>query len=197
MESGGEPVKNITQLLQAIDQGDEDAPGELWQLVYDNLRSLAAHKMASEKPGMTLSATGLVHEAYLRLVPADETSGSMPFKNRRHFFGAAAEAMRRILIESVRQKKSLKRGGDQKLVEIDLSQVAITKAGDDLEVLNEALDRLTQTEPQVAELVKLRYFAGMTIPEAAELLEIAPRTADTWWAYARAWLLTELQREDN
>jgi RNA polymerase sigma factor (TIGR02999 family) len=174
--------------------GDPHAAAQLLPLVYDELRKLALHKLAREKPGQTLDATALVHEVYLRLVgkPRDERWAS-----RGHFFAAAAEAMRRILVENARRKRSRKRGGDRARQPLDPSQIAAPEVSDDLLALDEALTKLAATEPHVAELVKLRYFTGLTIKEAAEVLGISSRTADSYWAYAKAWLLAELQGESR
>ena len=183
-------MSEVTQILQAIDAGNPTAAGELLPLVYDELRRLAAAQMRHEKPGQTLDATALVHEAWLRLV------GDQAFANRRHFFAAAAEAMRRILVERARQKRSAKRGGDRTRADLDPDWVAAPERSDDLLALDEALGQLAQQEPEVAELVKLRHFAGLTIPQAAELLGVSPRTADAWWAFARAWLLAKIDPQD-
>jgi RNA polymerase sigma factor (TIGR02999 family) len=180
-------MSEVTRILDAIAQGDPQAAGQLLPLVYDELRQLAAQKMAREKPGQTLGATALVHEAYLRLV------GEQKFSHRAHFFAAAAEAMRRILVERARQKQTAKRGGG--LVRSDASPDELSgAAADPLELLavHEALDRLAARSPRKAELVKLRYFLGCTIPEAAELLGIAPATAEEDWTFARAWLRRHL-----
>jgi RNA polymerase sigma factor (TIGR02999 family) len=179
----------ITEVLQAVEQGDPHAAERLLPLVYDELRLLAAQKLAREAPGQTLDATALVHEAYLRLVgPGEE----QPWDSRGHFFAAAAEAMRRILVETARRKGRRKHGGDRGRRELDPSAVAAPEVSEDLLALDEALTRLAATDPQVAELVKLRYFAGLTIPQAAHHLGISPRTADAWWAYARAWFQAAL-----
>jgi RNA polymerase sigma factor (TIGR02999 family) len=194
----GGMMNQVTQILNAIDQGDEQATNELLPLVYEELRRLAAQHLAQEAPGQTLQPTALVHEAYLRLVGDVERTapGDEPrWQGRNHFFAAAAEAMRRILIENARRKRSQKRGGGWHRHELEPDLVAGTGTSHDLLDLDEALGRLIQLEPQVAELVKLRYFAGLTIPQAAAAMGIAPRTADSWWAYARAWLLAELHDE--
>src|SRR5262245_16545994 len=182
-------MPDVTQLLDAAVAGDRRAAAELLPVVYDELRQLAAARMARESPGNTLDATGLVHEAYLRLV------GGQRFDHRGHFFAAAAEAMRRILVEGARCKATHKRGGDGERVDLDPQRFAAPDRPEDLLALDEALDQLAATEPQVAELVKLRYFTGLTIPEAAEALGVSPRTADAWWAFARAWLLAKIQGE--
>ncbi len=199
-------MSDVTQILNAIESGDAKAADELLPLVYDELRKLAAAQMAREKPGHTLDATALVHEAYIRLVAVRSASkgddkslggaaGSFSFANRRHFFAAAAEAMRRILVESARRKQAEKRGGDRKRSDFDPDQIAAPQPDDDLLALDEALESLAKSEPQIAELVKLRHFAGLTIPQAAEVLDISPRTADSWWAYARAFLLAKVRCE--
>jgi RNA polymerase sigma factor (TIGR02999 family) len=178
-------MNEVTLLLSAIEQGDPHAAEQLLPLVYEELRRLAAQKLAQEKPGQTLQATALVHEAYLRLVDVKQE----PYwDNRRHFFAAAAEAMRRILVEQARRKRSRKHGGG--LVRKDLGDVAAAapELGEDLLVLDEALDRLAAKDPTKAELVKLRHFVGLTIEEAAKALGISTTTANRYWAYARAWL---------
>jgi len=175
-------VSEVSRILQAIDAGDPQAADRLLPLVYDELRRLAAALLTGEKAGQTLDGTALVHEAYLRLV------GDQAFANRRHFFAAAAEAMRRILVEAARRKQRQKRGGGRVRVDLDAAEPAAPRDDDDLLALDEALTRLASVDPDAAELVRLRYFAGLTIPQAAELLGIAPRSADRLWAYARAWL---------
>jgi RNA polymerase sigma factor (TIGR02999 family) len=178
-------MNNVTRILSAIERGDPHAAGQLLPLVYDELRRLAATKLAQETPGQTLQPTALVHEAYLRLVGSD----SAPVWNSRgHFFAAAAEAMRRILIDNARRKQSLKRGGDRRRIDLDDLATA-APAQEDLLALDEALAQLAAADPQAAELVKLRHFAGLTVAQAAEILGVAPRTADFLWAYARAFLL--------
>jgi RNA polymerase sigma factor (TIGR02999 family) len=188
------PMNDVTRILSAIQQGDAHAAGQLLPLVYDELRRLAAAKMAQEKPGQTLDATALVHEAYLRLVG---TETEQRWENRGHFFAAAAEAMRRILVENARRKHSRKRGGDRQRIDLDLLAATVPPRHDDLLDLDEALSQLTATDSQAAELVKLRYFAGLTVPEAAAVLGVAPRTADFLWAYARAFLLRCLGGKDT
>jgi RNA polymerase sigma factor (TIGR02999 family) len=184
-------VNDVTQILSAIEQGDPRAAEQLLPLVYDELRKLAAARMAHEKPGQTLQPTALVHESYLRLIGHAQDEG---WKHRGHFFAAAAEAMRRILVEKARHKRSLKAGGGlarQDIVPDDLADVGDF---DPLEVMavHEALDRLAQKSPRKAELVKLRYFLGCTIPESAEILGIAAATAEEDWTYAKAWLRRQL-----
>ena len=183
-------MNEVTRILSAIEQGDPHAAEQLLPLVYDELRQLAAHRLALEKPGQTLEGTALVHEAYLRLVGG---APGEPWDNRGHFFAAAAEAMRRILVENARRKRGLKHGGDRRRQPLDLECIAAPEAADDLLALDEALTRLAATEPKVAELVKCRYFAGLTIPQAAAQLQISPRTADAWWSYAKAWFQAALQ----
>jgi RNA polymerase sigma factor (TIGR02999 family) len=175
-------VKSVTYLLDAANRGDQRAAAELLPLVYDELRKLAAIKLSQEKPGQTLNATALVHEAYLRLV------GDQAFEGRGHFFAAAAEAIRRILVENARRKKATKRGGDGQRKDIVLDRLNTPESSDDILALNEALNLLTKKDPQKAELVKLRYFAGLSTDEAAAVLGISPSTADRHWTYARAWL---------
>jgi RNA polymerase sigma factor (TIGR02999 family) len=182
-------VGEITQILEAIRSGDATAD-ELIRVVYHELRELAAKKLAHEKPGNTLEATALVHEAYLRL----EKDGQN-WENRRHFFAAAAEAMRRILVESARRKKSQKHGGKQARSELDDCFAAVPLHCEDMLAVDEALQKLEAVDLQAARLVKYRYFAGLTIPETAEMLGISPRTADRVWAYARAWLHEEISGE--
>ena len=183
-------MQDVTRLLDAAAAGDPHAPGQLLPLVYDELRRLAAQRLANEKPGQTLQPTALVHEAYVRLVGGDEVEG---WSGRGHFFAAAAEAMRRILVESARRRRSLKRGGDVRRVDIDSDLLAAAEPREDLLALNEALDKLATTNKPAADLVQLRYFGGLTLPEAAEALGMAPRTAGRLWAYARAWLRREVE----
>jgi RNA polymerase sigma factor (TIGR02999 family) len=183
-------MNDVTQILSAIEQGDRHAAEQLLPLVYNELRRLAAQKLAHESPGQTLEATSLVHEAYIRLVDVQKPQN---WEGRRHFFAAAAEAMRRILVERARHKRTLKRGGGRARQRVDEAIIAAPETPDDLLALDEALNKLAKTDPNAAELVKLRYFTGLTVKQAAELLGIAPRTADQFWAYARAWLLDELQ----
>ena len=186
------PMSDVTHILAAVERGDPRAAEQLLPLVYDELRKLAAARLAAEAPGQTLQPTALVHEAYLRLVGGDATA---QWNGRTHFFGAAAEAMRRILVESARRKHRLRRGGDRERVDLDGLEVAAPARGGDLLALDEALTVLASADPQAAELIKLRYFAGMTVPEAADALGVAPRTADFLWAYAKAWLLQKIEGE--
>jgi RNA polymerase sigma factor (TIGR02999 family) len=185
-------MNDITQILSAIEQGDPHAAHQLLPLVYDELRRLAAQKLSAEAPGQTLQATALVHEAYLRLVGKDN---AQRWDSRGHFFAAAAEAMRRILVENVRRKRSLKRGGGQAREEFDEVQLAAPEPVEDLLALDEALNKLASKDPVKAELVKLRYFAGMTIEESAAALNISNATAKRYWTYARAWLYQEIAGE--
>jgi RNA polymerase sigma factor (TIGR02999 family) len=182
-------MSQVTQILSAIERGDAHASEQLLPLVYDELRLLAAKKMAREPPGQTLEATALVHEAYLRLV---DTDCPQSWSGRKHFLAAAAEAMRRILVERARHKKTVKAGGGRQRVE--LGELVSTSPGPNLDLLalNEALDKLEHKDQRLAALVKLRFFAGLTIEEAAESLGIANSTADSDWAYARSWLRLEM-----
>lgn len=175
-------MSDVTRLLEAAHRGDPSAAAELLPLVYAELRKLAAARLAQEKPGQTLDATGLVHEAYLRLV------GGQKFDGRGHFFAAAAEAIRRILVEQARRRQTAKRGGNLDRVALDPDRVSAPAPDEELLALHEALDRLAEQHPEKAELVKLRYFAGLTADEAADALGISPSTADRHWNYARAWL---------
>jgi RNA polymerase sigma factor (TIGR02999 family) len=183
-------MNEVTHILDAIERGDANAANRLLPLVYDELRRLAAHRLAREAPGQTLQATALVHEAYLRLVDADT---AQHWNSRGHFFAAAAESMRRILVENCRRKASLKRGGGLQRQEWPEAEPVAPAVSDDLLALDEALTQLAQTDALAAELVKLRYFAGLTSQQAAEALGISARTADRTWAYARAWLLKKVQ----
>lgn len=182
-------MSDATRLLAAAAAGDPKAAADLLPLVYAELRRLAAARLAAEPAGQTLQPTALVHEAYLRLAGDGPAAG---WDNRGHFFSAAAEAMRRILVENARRKRGLKHGGNRQRQPLDPDGVAAPEAADDLLALDEALSTLTATEPKVAELVKLRYFAGLTIPQAAAQLQISPRTADAWWSYAKAWFQAAL-----
>lgn len=181
-------MSDITRILTAIEQGDAYAADKLLPLVYDELRRLAALKMSQERPGQTLQATALVHEAYLRLLGSEANN----WKGRTHFFAAAAEAMRRILIENARRKQRQRHGGGRQKVDIHESDIVIEGPSTDLVALDEALTKLAEQEPEVAELVKMRYFAGLTLEQAAAILGVSRRTADRWWAYARAWLYEQI-----
>jgi RNA polymerase sigma factor (TIGR02999 family) len=197
-------MNDVTRILHAIDQGDPQAADELLPVVYRELRELAAKRLAREKPGQTLDATALVHEAYVRLVgaekeaspnSAEEAASPLPeqqWDSRGHFFSAAAEAMRRILVERARRKAREKHGGGRRRVPLEEAELAAPAAKGDLLALDEALDRLAAKEPQKAELVKLRYFAGLTSEQAAEVLGISRATAARHWTYARAWLYNAL-----
>jgi RNA polymerase sigma factor (TIGR02999 family) len=182
-------MSEVTRILSALAQGDPQAGSRLLPLVYDELRKLAAQKLAHETPGQTLQPTALVHEAYLRLVGAEPETH---WENRGHFFAAAAEAMRRILVENARRKQCQKHGGGVARQELDPDQITAPAIREDLLALDEALTKLAAANPQAAQLVQLRYFAGLSIPEAAQTLGIAPRSADRIWAYARAWLHQEI-----
>jgi RNA polymerase sigma factor (TIGR02999 family) len=184
------PLGEVTRILESIEQGDPTAAGELLPLVYEELRKLAAAKMAHETPNQTLQPTALVHEAWLRLVGAENPR----FANRAHFFAAAAEAIRRILIDKARRKRALRHGANQPHVDLDHVEIAAPADDDEVLAVNEALDKLAQQNQVEAELVKLRYFVGMTLEEAAQALNISARTADNYWAHAKAWLFNEIKR---
>ena len=185
-------MSEVTRILSAIEQGDPQASEQLLPLVYDELRRLAAQKMSRESPGQTLEATALVHEAYLRLV---DTETVQQWNSRGHFFAAAAEAMRRILVERARHKRSLKAGGDYRRQEAPDIEVAVAEPNVDLLALNEVLEKLENQDKRKAELVKLRFFAGLGMAEAAAALGMAPRTAQRHWAFARAWLYDALRQD--
>jgi RNA polymerase sigma factor (TIGR02999 family) len=182
-------MSDFTDILSAMEQGDPHAAEQLLPLVYDELRKLAAQKMAEEVPGQTLQATALVHEAYLRLVDVDQ---AQHWNSRRHFFAAAAEAMRRILIDHAREKLALKRGGDWKRVSLEEVDPPAGTPPEDLLALDEALEQLTRLDPTAAQLVKLRYFAGLSVEQAAETLNVATATAYRHWTFARAWLHSQV-----
>ena len=182
-------MNEVTNILSAIEQGDPHAAAQLLPLVYEELRQLAAVQMAREKPGQTLDATALVHEAYLRLV------GDQHFDNRRHFFAAAAEAMRRILLDRARRKNRLKHGGGRRRCELQEDHRIELPPDDHLLALDEALGQLAEAHPELAELVKLRYFAQLTVEQTAELLRLSPRTVKRNWVYASAWLRRAMDRE--
>jgi RNA polymerase sigma factor (TIGR02999 family) len=190
-------MSEVTRILSAIEQGDPQAAAQLLPLVYDELRRLAAQKLAQEKPGQTLDATALVHEAYLRLVASEDPAAPQEpqWDNSRHFFAAAAEAMRRILIDNARRKASPKHGGGRVRVGLEAVAPAAPQPDDDLLALDEALTRLAAVDATAAELVRLRYFAGLSIPQAARVLGLPRRSTDRLWAYARTWLRDSLQRE--
>ena len=184
-----EVVSDVTRILQAAEQGDPKAADELLPLVYDALRRLAAHKMANEAAGQTLQPTALVHEAWLRLAGDD---AQIQFQNRAHFFAAAAEAMRRILIDNARRKRALRHGGGLQRLDVDEIQLVAPADDDELLAIDDALSKFATRDQQKAELVKLRYFGGLTITEAARVLGISEPTANRHWAYARAWLFREI-----
>jgi len=188
-------MSDVTRILSQIESGDVSASEQLLPLVYEELRRLAEQWLAHEPTGQTLQSTALVHEAYLRLVNVEH---QQRWDSRGHFFAAAAEAMRRILVENARRKGSLKQGGKLARRELHESRIAAPREDEDEELLalDEALDRLTETDSQAAQLVKLRYFSGLTIPQAAELLDVSPRTANRLWSYAKAWLHDALRGED-
>jgi RNA polymerase sigma factor (TIGR02999 family) len=186
-------MTDITRILSAIEQGDPHAAEQLLPLVYDELRRLAAQKLAQEKPGQTLQATALVHEAYIRLI-GDEPRA---WQGRGHFFAAAAEAMRRILVEKARRKKRLKHGGDRRRVPLDDVAAPADAPADDLLALDEALAGLAEEDPVKARLVELRFFAGLSVEDAARCLGISRATADRYWAYARAWLYEKVRAGEN
>jgi RNA polymerase sigma factor (TIGR02999 family) len=183
-------MNDVTRILEAVHHGDAAATEKLLPLVYNELRKIAAHKMAGEAAGHTLQPTALVHEAWLRLAGTNEQA----WQNRAHFFGAAAEAMRRILVEHARKKQALKRGAGAEHEEFDEASLVMTAPADELLAVHEALDTLAAEDPAAAELVKLRYFVGMTMEEAASALDLAPRTAERTWTYARVWLHREIRR---
>jgi RNA polymerase sigma factor (TIGR02999 family) len=185
-------MNEVTRILSDVEQGDPHAAEQLLPLVYDELRKLAAQKLAQEAPGQTLQATALVHEAYLRLVDVEK---AQHWDSRGHFFAAAAEAMRRILIEKVRRKKSQKHGGHAERVPLDQVEIALPPPDDDLLALDDALTRLAAERPAVAALVKLRFFAGLTMDEAAHALGISAATAYRQWSYAQAWLFRAVAKK--
>ena len=185
-------MSEVTRILSAIEQGDPSAAEQLLPLVYDELRQLAARRLAHEQPGQTLQATALVHEAYLRLVndPRDV------WDNRRHFFAAAAEAMRRILVEQARRKRRVRHGGGKKRIDLEQACSLVQPPSQDLLALDEALGRLAALNPARAEVVKLRFFAGLTMSEVAQTLGISLPTAERYWAFARTWLYAELKADE-
>jgi RNA polymerase sigma factor (TIGR02999 family) len=178
-------MNDVTQILSAIEQGDPRAAEQLLPLVYAELRKLAAQRLAQENPGQTLQATALVHEAYIRLVDADQVQH---WNSRAHFFGAAAEAMRRILVDQARRRKAAKRGGEAHREELHESAIVAGRSTEELLAVDELLDRLAEIDPTAANLVKLRFFVGLNMSEVAEALGVSVRTAHDIWAYARAWL---------
>jgi len=190
----GSPMSDVTRILSAIQQGDSHAADELLPLVYDELRNLAAQKLAQEKPGQTLQATALVHEAYLRLVDVQKAQS---WDSRGHFFAAAAEAMRRILLNRARDKKRWKRGGGRIRIDLEKIEIALDTDAEPLIALDEALFFLAAEDPEAARLVNLRFFAGLTLKDAAASLGLSLRTAERQWAYARAWLYARLRQGDG
>ncbi len=187
-------MNEVTQILDAIGRGDAKAAHELLPLVYEELRKLAAARMANEAAGHTLQPTALVHEAWLRLAGSD---ANVQFANRAHFFAAAAEAMRRILIERARRKSAEKRGGDWQRIDLDRVDIAAEADDDTLLLVNEALEKLAQEDASAAEIAKLRFFGGLTLEEAAQVLGVTKRTADRYWAFARVWLFDEMRQALN
>jgi RNA polymerase sigma factor (TIGR02999 family) len=187
-------MSEVTHILSAIDQGDPHAASQLLPLVYDELRKLAAQRLAQETPGQTLEATALVHEAYVRLVDVEQ---AQHFNSKGHFFAACAEAMRRILIDNARRKKRQKRGGDFRRVDLDNPNLGYRSADEDVLAIADALDLLAAEAPDAAQLVRLRYFAGLSVEEAAAAAGIPRSTAYEHWAYARAWLRCQLQGTDG
>jgi len=187
-------MSEVTRILSAIEQGDPQAAEQLLPLVYDELRKLAAAKLIQEAPGQTLQPTALVHEAYLRLVDVDKVQR---WNSRGHFFAAAAEAMRRILIDNARRKQRPKHGGDRERIDLDQALAISEVPSDGLLALDEALSRLERDDPLAAKLVKLRYFSGLTLPQVAEFLGVSLRTAERNWTYARTWLHRELSQADS
>jgi RNA polymerase sigma factor (TIGR02999 family) len=187
-------MSEVTQILSAIEQGDSAAAERLLPLVYDELRKLAAQKLTQEKPGQTLQATALVHEAYLRLVDVQQ---AQHWNSRGHFFAAVAEAMRRILVERARRNGRIRHGGGLRRAELLDEEVAAPADEEQILLLDEALTRLAAARPQAAELVKLRFFAGLTLEETAPVLALSPRTARRLWAFARAWLRRDMERADE
>ena len=187
-------MSDVTRIMQAIEQGDPHGSEQLLPLVYAELRTLASRRLAHEAPGQTLDATALVHEAYMRLVGS---ATDRTFANRKHFFVAASEAMRRILVENARRKHRIKRGGKLRRVELEGDPLEAPPRDERLLALDEALERFAAIEPAKAELLKLHSFGGLSLTAAAEVLGISPTTADRWWAYARAWLRTEISEENN
>jgi RNA polymerase sigma factor (TIGR02999 family) len=182
-------MNHVTEILIAVQRGNQQAAADLLPLVYGELRKLAAARLAGESPAQSLNATALVHEAYLRLVGSEDRQA---WDGRGHFFAAAAEAMRRILVESARRRQTQKHGGGVTVEDRELAEIPLKQAPEEIVAVSEALDRLTKVNSQAAELVKLRYFAGFTLREIADIQGISPRTADNVWAYARAWLAVEL-----
>lgn len=188
---------DVTQLLQQIESGNKNAANELLPLIYDQLRALASKKMHHEPAGQTLQGTALVHEAYIKLVGGNGQANGQQWQNRRHFFAAASEAMRRILVDNARRKRSAKHGGDRERVLLEDVAARRGASQDDVLAISEALEKFALEEPEKAELVKLRYFGGLTLPEIAEVLGISRATASRHWAYAKAWLFDEIFSENS
>ena len=186
-------MSDVTRILKSVANGDQKAADELLPLVYEELRRLAAQSLERESPGLTLQPTALVHEAYLRLVDVEK---AQHWNSRGHFFAAAAEAMRRVLVDHARRKRCKKRGGDRARLDLDRLAAATSERLDEVLNIDAALVGLAKADPQAAELVKLRYFGGLSIPQAAAALGVSPRSADSLWAYARAWLLRSLGGDD-
>jgi RNA polymerase sigma factor (TIGR02999 family) len=184
-------LSDVTRILEAVAEGNPAAADQLLPLVYDELRKLAASKMAREAPNQTLQPTALVHEAWLRLVGAENPT----FANRAHFFAAAAETIRRILIDKARRKRAIRHGAGKEHVQLDELEIAAPTNDDEILEIDEALDKLAQQNSAEADLVKLRYFVGMTLEEAAKAMNISPRTADNYWAHAKAWLFNEIRKQ--
>ena len=189
-------MNEVTRILSAMESGDPHAAEHLLSLVYEELRKLAAQKLAQERPGQTLQATALVHEAYLRLISGGGQGTSPAWENRHHFYAAAAQAMRRILVEQARRKRRVRHGGARKRIDLDEACSLVQPTSDDLLALDEALSRLASLNPVRAEVVKLRFFAGLTMAEVAQTLGISLPTANRYWAFARTWLYTELKGEE-
>jgi RNA polymerase sigma factor (TIGR02999 family) len=186
-------MADVTQILNAIEQGDPRATEELLPLIYEELRLLAAQKMAQEPPGQTLQATALVHEAYLRLVKIEAQN----WDSRNHFFAAAAEAMRRILVDKARRKQSTRHGGNHKKIDMNDAFLVIEESKDDILAVSEALDKLAKEDTKLAEVIKLRYFGGLTLEQIAAIMGIGRRTVDRYWALGRAWLYQEISQPEN
>ena len=185
-------MSDVTRILNAVERGDAKATDELLPLVYEELRLLAAQKLSHESPGQTLQATALVHEAYLRLVESDCRN----WNSRNHFFKAAAEAMRRILVENARSKKRLKRGGDRKRISLDDIDPVVDAPSDNVVVLDEALTRLAEEHPSMVKVIELRYFVGLTLEQISKIFGVSERTVSSYWAYARAWLYRDITERD-
>jgi len=192
-------MNDVTHILSAIERGDPRAGEQLLPLIYDELRKLAAQKLAQEAPGQTLQATALVHEAYLRLLPraGDDAATDKHWDSSRHFFAAAAEAMRRILIDRARDKRRLKRGGGWRRLNLEQIDLSVNEPPAEILLLDTALQKLAAEDAECADLVKLRFFAGLTLEDAAHALGISRRSADRYWAFARSWLYDELRREEE